>query len=83
MIEGSDESEHGAGGRQVDVTARFVGLGFEREFIAVSLVNRVLAEKVERFAVPFQSFARIFRRINLGAFASTPENIDVRSQLGA
>ena len=50
MRERGDEPEIRRGGREVDVAARLVRLGFEREAQVVSLVARVLAQEVDRVA---------------------------------
>ena len=83
MIEGRNEREHRAGGGQIDIAARFVWFGFEREFVVVALVDRILGEEIQRFAIPLQCFARVFRRIDLGTFAAAPEHVNVRAQFRA
>src|SRR5207245_5889116 len=78
-----DEPEVGRGGRKVDVAARLVRLGLERKTQVVLLVARVLAEKVDRIAKPLDRFDRILGRIDLGALAAAPEDIDSRPPLNS
>ena len=49
LVEGCDESQHRARGRQVDVPARFVGLGFEGKLEVIALINDVFAQEIKRF----------------------------------
>ena len=83
MVEGGDESQHVTGGWVVDIAARFVGLGFEREFQIIFLIERIFAQEVHRFAVAFDGFDRALARIRFGAFASAPEDVDLRAEFHA
>ena len=83
MRERRDEPEVGAGRRHVDVAARLVRLGLEREPEAVLLVDRVLAQVVDRLAQPLDRFVRPPAGIGLGALAAAPQHEDLRAELGA
>src|SRR5262245_34949588 len=83
MIERVDETQVGAGRREVDVAARLVRLGFERELIAVALRDRIFAEEVHRLAEPLYRLAGVSGRVDLCAFAAAPEDVNLRADLGA
>ena len=83
MIERRDEAEVRAGRRHVDVAARLVRLGLQREAEAVLLVDRVLAEVVDRLAQPLDRFVRAPAGVGLGPFAAAPQHEDLRAELGA
>jgi len=71
MRQRGDEPEIGAGGGEIDVTARLVGLGFERKPQGVSLVPRVLAQVVERLAKALDGFDRLFAGLHFSTLATT------------
>ena len=48
MIEGVDKSQSVARRGQINVAARFVGLGFNRQFVAVALLLLISIEEVKR-----------------------------------
>ena len=53
MVQCFNETEHGAGGGQVDVAAGFVRFGFEGKFISITLGKVVFTEEVQGFAEVF------------------------------
>ena len=61
-VEGLDERQRVADGRQQDVAARLVGLGLDREPQVVALVDDVLAEEVERLLVAVERGRDVLRR---------------------
>ena len=83
MGERRDEAEIRAGGRHVDVAARLVRLRFHREAVAVLLVDRVLAEVVDRVAQALDGLVRPAARVGLGPFTPAPEHEDLCPELGA
>ena len=83
MLERRDEPEVRAGRRHVDVAARLVRLGLEREAEAVLLVDRIPAQIVDRLAQPFHRFVGAAARIGLDPLAPAPEHEDLRAELGA
>ncbi len=83
MLERLDESEAVAGGGEVDVSAGFVGFGFEGEAVVVALLHGVFAEEVEGLAEAIEAIDGIFAGIGFGTFASAPEDVDFRAELGA
>src|SRR5262245_10142552 len=83
VIERVDETQVGAGRREVDVAARLVRLGFERELVAVALRDRIFAEEVHRLAEPLYRLAGVSPRVDLGAFATPPEDVYLRAYFGA
>src|SRR5262245_55332415 len=83
VIERVDETQVGAGRREVDVAARLVRLGLERELVAVALRDRIFAEEVHRFAEPLYRLAGVSPRVDLGAFAPPPEDVYLRAYFGA
>jgi hypothetical protein len=72
-----------AGGGKVDVAARLVGLGFQRELEVIPVVLHVAAQEVEALPEPLGGLDRILRRVHLGAFPAAPEHVDVGAQLHA
>ena len=83
MVERRNEAEIGAGRGHVDVAARLVGLRLHRERVAVLLVDRVLAEVVDRFAQPLDRVVRPPAGVGLGPFPAAPQHEDLRAELGA
>ncbi len=72
-----------ADGRQVDVAARLVGLGLQRELQVVLLVAHVVAEEVERVAEALQASSGFLAASVSDALAAAPEDVDLRAQLDA
>ena len=83
VIEGGDERQHVAGRGEVDVPARLVGFGFQGEFQVVAPVLDVLAQEVHGFAHAFDRFDGVLGRVDFGAFAPAPEDINRRADLDA
>ena len=83
MIQRRNERQIRRGRREVDVAARLVRLGFEREPERVPLIVRVLAQEIDRVAEPLDRFDRILRGVDLRALSPTPEHIRARAQLDA
>src|SRR5215472_460001 len=83
MIERGDEAEVMAGGGHVNVTARLVGFGLQGEAITVAAVEIVFAQIIYCFAEPFDGFVRPAAGIGFDAFASTPEDKNLRAQFRA
>jgi hypothetical protein len=67
----------------VDIAARLVRLGLQREAVAVALVLAVGAQEVECLAEARQRLARVLGRVALDALAAAPEHIGRRAKLGA
>ena len=78
-----DEAQVRAGRRHVDVAARLVGLGLEREAISVLPVDGVLAEIVHRLAQALDGLVRAAAGIRFGSLASAPQHERLGAQLGA
>src|SRR5262245_35178248 len=83
VIERVDEPQVGAGRREVDVAARLVRLGFERELVAIALRDRIFAEEVHRLAEPLYRLAGVSPRVDLSAFTPPPEDVYLRAYFGA
>ena len=83
MIEGGDETQHVTGGGQIDVSARLVGLGFQRELQVVALVSHVFAQEVQRLAETLARVQWVLGRVALCALAAAPEDVDLGPQLDA
>jgi len=80
--QGRDEREHVPGRRQVDVPARLVGLGLQRQAQFEPLRPDVRAKEVDRLAVALQCVARIACHAGLDALAAAPEHEDAGAELG-
>ena len=76
-------ARYDGGRREIDVAARLVRLGFERESKRVPLIARVLAQEVDGVAKPLDGFDRVLRRVDFCAFAPAPEDVGLRAQLHA
>ena len=63
--------------------ARFVGLGLQRELEAVAAVDAVFAEIVDGVAQSANGFIRAAAGIGLRAFASAPQDKNLRAQFRA
>ncbi len=83
VVERLDEAEEGAGGRQVDVVARLVGLGLEREHQVVLPVLDVVGQEVERVAEALAGVERVLGGVALDALAAAPEHVDLGAELDA
>ena len=83
VVEGLDEAEEGAGGRQVDVVPRLVGLGLEGEDEVVLPVLDVVGQEVERVAEALAGLERALGGVALDALAAAPEHVDLRPELDA
>ena len=83
MVERRDEAEIRAGRRHVDVAARLVGLGLERELEAVLPIDRILAEEVDRVAQPLDRFVRRAAGVGFRALASAPQHENAGAKLRA
>ena len=68
---------------QIDVAARLVGLGLERELEIVALRDIVPGQEVQALAEPLHAVAGILAGVGLRAFAPAPEHVDSRAQLRA
>ncbi len=62
-----------AGGGHIDIGARFVGLGFQREAVAVALRDVVLAKIVDAFAQMLDGIIRAAAGVGFHAFAAAPQ----------
>src|SRR5262249_58437092 len=83
VSERGDETQVRGSRRKVDVAARLVRFGLERETQLVLLIDRVLAQKIDRLAEALDRLDRILRRVDLCTFASAPEDIGARAELDA
>ncbi len=81
MIERLEERQHVTGSRVVDVAARFVGLGFQRELEIILLVQNILTQEVHCLPRTLDGNDRVFGGVGLGPLAPAPEHIDLRAQL--
>ena len=82
MLELVDEREGVPDGWQQHVAARLVGLGLDGEAEAVSLLDHVSGQDVERLLVAVERGADILRCSRFGALAPSPEDHDPGAQLG-
>ena len=82
VVEGRDEPEIGAGGREVDVAARLVRLRLEGEAVVVAVGDRVLAQEVQRLAEPPDGDVGAPAAVRLGPLAPAPHDEDPGAQLG-
>src|SRR5438128_11465087 len=83
MIKRLDEGQISSSGWKVDVRARLIRLRLERELVTVALVDRILAEVIERLAKSLDRFVGPPACIRLDAFTSSPHHKDRCSQLSA
>ncbi len=80
MIQRLNKAQHGPGGRQVNIAARLVWFGLQRELQIIPLGNHILAEEIQRLTEPLQTINRIFPGVRLRPFPSAPKDIDPSSQ---
>src|SRR4029077_1811724 len=78
MIEGVDQTKVVTGSRHINVGARLIGFGLKRKFVSVFLFDVVFAKIVDAFAQPLHGFIGTTASVSFGAFASTPENKNLR-----
>ncbi len=83
MIKGGDEAQHVTGGGIVNITAGFVGFGFEGELEVVLVIKRVFTQKVHGFTVALDGIDGAFAGVSFGAFTPTPEYVDLRAEFNA
>ena len=69
-----DEVQRMPDGRQEDVAARLVGLGFECEAVSVFLGDVVFAEIVDGFAQALDGIVGAAASIGLDTFTASPQN---------
>src|SRR6267142_1955182 len=81
MIESGNEAEIMAGGGHVDIGARLIGFGFQREPEAVLSVDVVFAKIIDRFAKALHSLVWAATGIGFDAFAAAPQYKNLRAQL--
>src|SRR5258708_36784373 len=62
---------------------RVVGFGLESETVAVLLLDRVVAQEVDRLAEPLERLDRVPGRIALHALPAAPEHVNLRAQFRA
>ncbi len=82
VLELVDEGQRMPDGRQENVAPGFVGLRLDGEAHGVSLVEHVLAEQVEGLLVAVECGSNILGRPGLSAFATTPRDEGLRTELG-
>ena len=82
MLKLVDERQRVPDGGQQDVAARLVRLGLDREPQAVTVVEDVAAEDVERLLVPVQRGADVLAGPGLGALPAAPAHIHPGAKLG-
>ena len=82
MIERGDKAEHSAGCRQIDIAAWLIRR-LRHEFVVIALVDGILAKEIHGLALPLQRFPGVLGGIDFGAFASAPEDVDVRPEFGS
>ncbi len=75
MVQRLNKGERVADGRQVDVAARLVRLGLEREVQVGALRPGIVAQEVQRLSEAFDAFSGVLRRVRLDALAATPEQV--------
>ena len=80
VFERSDEGQCVADGREEDVPAGLVRLGFEGDAQAEITGADVLTDEVDGLLVAIERKADILCRLGLDAFASTPHDEDVGAQ---
>src|SRR5262249_46611366 len=83
MVEGRNEPEVSTGAGHVNVAARLIVLGFERELVAVFLIDVVFAKIIDGLAQVFHSMVRTAAGVGFSAFASAPEDEDFGTQFRA
>ncbi len=59
------------------------GLASSANLRSYLLIERILAQEVQRFAKPLAGVERALAGIGLGAFAAAPEHVDLRAQFDA
>jgi hypothetical protein len=74
VVQRLDEGQHVAGGGQVDVAPRLVGLGLQGKADVVLLVARVVAEEVDALAVALDRLPRVATGVGLGPFPPSPHH---------
>src|SRR5437660_6009324 len=72
MIKGRNEAEIMTGGSHVDVAARLIGLGFQREAVLIAAVEIVFAKVVDGLAQALDGLIGAAASIGLDAFAAAP-----------
>ena len=82
VLQRLDEGERVSDRREEHVAAGLVRLRLEREAEAVSLVDDVPAEEVERFLETVERGAEVLGRVGLRTLASSPEHVRAGPQLG-
>ena len=82
MLQGFDEGERMAECGQQDVAPRLVRLRFDGEADSVSLVDHIVAEQVDGFAVAFERTADVLGHVVLRTLPPTPHHEGFRAQFG-
>ena len=83
ILQRRNEPEIVAGRGHVDVAARLVGLGLEREPEAVLPIDGILAQIVHRVAQALDRLVCPARGVGFGAFAAAPQDENLRAELRA
>ena len=83
VIERGDKSEVRARGRHIDVAARLVRFGFEREAVAVFLLQGIFAQIVDRLPQPLHRIVRPPARVGFRSLASAPEDKNLGAEFSA
>src|SRR5205807_656566 len=71
-----NKCQHVAGGWQIYVTTRFIGLSFQGKNDVVFLIQNVGAQVIDRFAVPLQGIEWILAGVHFDTLSTAPENED-------
>ena len=82
VVQGLNEGQCVAHGRQEGVAAGLIGLGLDGEADVVALVLDVAREEVQCLAVALECVLRLLGCGRFHTFASTPEDVRRRAELG-
>ena len=82
-LQRGNEAEHAARRGKEDVAARLVGLGFQREAVAVALRLAVGGQEVQAVAEPRQGVEQLAPGVHLAPLAPAPEHVGFGAQLVA
>ena len=83
LVEGGDERQGVADGRQERVATGLVGLGFEGEAGRVAAIADVAAQEVERLPIPRQGGEWRFGGNSFDSLAAAPEDVRLGAELGS
>src|SRR5207302_1733080 len=83
MVERSDEAEHRADRRKVDIAARLIRLRLQRKLQIILLVAHIITQEIERLAEAFEALLWVLAGVRLDTLAPTPKDVELGTQFHA